>query len=335
MKTRPFGKSTDFVSEVGLGTWQLGGAEWGDVSDTTAHAVLQAAFDAGTTFFDTADIYGSGRSELLIGSFLKKVGSAGKSIQIASKLGRRFDAPNGWPGNFSLAAMRRHTQESLQRLGIEQLFLQQFHCIPFDVLKQGEVFENMRTLQQEGLIKYWGVSVETAEEGLYCLNQPGCAALQVIFNIVRQKLCSELLPQAQEKGVAILARVPLASGLLSGTFLTGQTFAVTDHRNFNANGEKFNVGETFAGLPMAQGIALVEKIKAILMPTEQVPLATLALRWVLDHPAVTTVIPGATKTRQIAMNCAASSVPPLSKEAHERLQHLYQSEIHGLIRGRY
>ncbi|HQR43353.1 MAG TPA: aldo/keto reductase, partial [Gemmatales bacterium] len=193
MHSRSFGKQTDTISEVGLGTWQLGGTEWGNVTDEQALGVLQAAYDAGTTFFDTADIYGGGRSETLIGLFLQRLGAARSTIRIASKLGRRFDAPNGWPGNFTLDAMRRHTQESLQRLGIEQLFLQQFHCIPFEVMKQGTVFENMRTLQREGLIRYWGVRVETVEEGLYCLQQEGCAALQVIYNIFRQKLTDELL----------------------------------------------------------------------------------------------------------------------------------------------
>ncbi len=335
MHHRKFGSSNDQVSEVGLGTWQLGGTEWGDVTDEVALKALQTAYEKGTTFFDTADIYGQGRSETLIGRFLKKLGAASKNIKVASKLGRRFDGPNGWPQNFTLEGMRRHTQESLHRLGIEQLFLQQFHCIPFDVLQEGTVFENMRTLQKEGVIRHWGVSVETVEEGLFCLKQPGCASLQVIFNIVRQKLCTELLPQAQAQGVAILARVPLASGLLSGTFKSGQSFVNTDHRHFNANGEKFNVGETFAGVPLEQGIQLAEKIKAILKPTEQVSMATLALRWILDHPAVTTVIPGATKTRQIMMNSAASTVPSLSKETHQQLKRLYDEEIHALVRGRY
>lgn len=335
MKQRHFGSTSDQVSEVGLGTWQLGGTEWGNITDATALEVLQTAFDHGTRFFDTADIYGGGRSESLIGQFLKKLGPDAKEVKVASKLGRRFDTPNGWPQNFTMEGMRRHTQESLRRLGIEQLFLQQFHCIPFEILKEDIVFENMRTLQKEGLIKHWGVSVETVEEGLYCINQPGCGALQVIFNIVRQKLCTELLPQAQAKGVAILARVPLASGLLSGTYRSGQSFVSTDHRHFNANGEKFNVGETFAGVPLEQGIALAEKIKAILKPTEQISMATLALRWVLDHPAVTTVIPGATKAKQIITNNAASSVGPLSEAVHRELRKLYDSEIHGIVRGRY
>lgn len=335
MQHRLFGNHSERISEVGLGTWQLGGTEWGDISDATAFDVLKTACDAGITFFDTADIYGGGRSEQLIGSFLQKLGPAARKINIATKLGRRFDAPNGWPGNFTLSAMRLHTQESLKRLGIEQIFLQQFHCIPFEVLKAEIVFENMRTLQKEGLIRYWGASVETVEEGLFCLQQPGCSALQVIFNILRQKLCTELLPQAMEKGVAILARVPLASGLLSGTFRPGQTFTANDHRSFNANGEKFNVGETFAGVPLEKGMEVVEKIRAILKPTANVPLATKALRWVLDHPAVSSVIPGATKTEQIAINSTASDIPPLASQTHEQLRQLYDSEIHSLIRGRY
>ncbi|HMO35431.1 MAG TPA: aldo/keto reductase [Gemmatales bacterium] len=332
---RTFGKEAVPISEVGLGTWQLGGTEWGEISDDQALAVLQAAYEAGTTFFDTADIYGNGRSEQLIGTFLKKLGTASQSLCIASKLGRRMDSQNGWPGNFTLDAMRQHTQETLKRLGIEQLFLQQFHCIPFEVLQKGEVFEHMRQLQREGLIRFWGVSVETVEEGLFCLKQPGCAALQVIFNLFRQKLCDELLPKAQSQGVAILARVPLASGLLSGTFQTNQHFAPTDHRHFNAHGEKFNVGETFAGIPWEEGLKLVEQIRKILCPTEETPLAALALRWVLDHPAVSTVIPGATKPHQPRSNATASTLPPLSPVQHEQLRKLYTGEIHSKIRGRY
>lgn len=335
MNTRPFANTSIQISEVGLGTWQLGGTEWGSVTDEQAFAVLQQAYEAGITLFDTADIYGQGRSEKLIGQFLKKSGASARHVMIATKLGRRFDAPHGWPQNFSLQYMRQHTQDSLKRLGIEQIFLQQFHCIPFEVLQQGEVFEHMRTLQKEGLIRHWGVSVETVEEGLFCLNQPGCAALQVIFNIFRQKLTHELLPQAQAAGVAILARVPLASGLLSGRFSANQEFATTDHRHFNANGEKFNVGETFAGVPFDKGLALVEKIRTLLHPTDNVSLATLALRWILDHAAVTSVIPGATRPEQVKQNAAASEVQPLGKTVHEQLHKLYEREIRPLLRGKY
>lgn len=335
MKTRPFANTSIQVSEVGLGTWQLGGTEWGSVTDQQAFAVLQQAYEAGITLFDTADIYGQGRSETLIGQFLNNLGASARQVLIATKLGRRFDTPSGWPQNFSLQYMRQHTHDSLKRLGIEQIFLQQFHCIPFVVLQQGEVFDNMRTLQKEGLIRHWGVSVETVEEGLFCLKQPGCAALQVIFNIFRQKLIRELLPLAQAAGVAILARVPLASGLLSGRFTPNQAFATTDHRYFNANGEKFNVGETFAGVPFDKGLALVEKIRTLLQPSDKVNLATLALRWILDHPAVTSVIPGATKAEQVKRNAAASDIQPLGEPVHEQLHILYDREIRPLIRGKY
>jgi aryl-alcohol dehydrogenase-like predicted oxidoreductase len=193
----------------------------------------------------------------------------------------------------------------------------------------------MRTLQKDGLIRHWGVSVETVEEGLFCLQQPGCAALQVIYNIFRQKLTNELLPVAQRQGVAILARVPLASGLLSGNFRPGQKFVATDHRHFNAEGEKFNVGETFAGVPMEVGITLVERIRAIIQPTEAAPMATQALRWILDHDAVTTVIPGATKPEQTRMNALASELPRLRDEVHALLRELYEKEIGPVVRGRY
>lgn len=332
MQFRPFGNTTTPVSVVGLGTWQLGGTEWGDVPEADALAVLHRAVDAGTNFFDTADIYGAGRSETLIGRFLRQTRAP---VLVATKLGRRFDAPNGWPQNFTLEFVRRHTQESLQRLGIERIFLQQLHCIPFDVLQRGEIFDHLRTIQREGLIEHWGVSVETVAEGLFCLNQTGCAALQVIYNIFRQKLEDELLPQARAKGVAILARVPLASGVLSGQLRRGQTFAPTDHRHFNADGQKFNVGETFAGVPFDTALELVEKIKAIVPISAQAPLAALALRWVIDHPAVTTVIPGATKPHQAATNALAADLPPLSDEVHRQLRELYQNEIAPVVRGRY
>jgi aryl-alcohol dehydrogenase-like predicted oxidoreductase len=331
MKQRPFGTTGVRVSEVGLGTWQIGGTEWGDVTDEQALAVLQAAADAGITLLDTADIYGGGRSESLIGRFLKT--PAGRNMVVVTKLGRRGDP--GWPENFTLATARRHTQDSLRRLGVEQIFLTQWHCIPAEQMRAGEVFEHLRTLQKEGLIRHWGVSVETVEEGLLCLKQPGCASLQVIFNIFRQKLVDELLPAARAAGVAILARVPLASGLLSGRFKSGHAFAERDHRRFNADGQAFNVGETFAGLPFETGVVLAEKVRAVLGPEDRATLAQKALRWVLDHDAVTGVIPGATRPDQVAGNAAASDLAPLSADTHRRLRELYETEIRALIRGPY
>jgi aryl-alcohol dehydrogenase-like predicted oxidoreductase len=332
MKYRTFGKTGVAVSEVGLGTWQLGGTEWGDVSDAAALAVLRRAVYSGVNFLDTADIYGGGRSETLIGRLLRETKT---KLVLATKLGRRFDDGNGWPANFTLPVMRQHTQDSLKRLGVDSVFLQQLHCVPIEELRRGEIFDNLRALKKEGLIQNWGVSVETVEEGLLCLQHADCGSLQVIYNVFRQKLTDELLPRAKAQGVAILARVPLASGLLSGKFRHGQKFGERDHRHFNADGQAFNVGETFAGVPFDQGVDLAEKVGQLLAPQGGTTLAELALRWVLDDDAVTTVIPGATKPEQAGSNARASDLPPLGPEAHARLRDLYVREIAPLIRGPY
>mgnify|MGYP005842744999 CR=1 FL=1 len=330
MKTRALGKTGVQVSEVGIGTWQLGGVDWGDVSESDALAILKRSVELGVNFIDTADVYGSGRSETIIGKFLKQVSSP---IYVATKLGRRSDP--GWPGNFTLETMRKHTQDSLRRLGVDCIFLQQLHCIPTEEYRKGEVFENLRTLKKEGLIQHWGVSVESVEEGLICMQHPDCATLQVIFNIFRQKLVDELFPQAKAKGAGILARVPLASGLLAGKFHKGYQFAPSDHRSYNRDGDKFNVGETFAGVPFEKGVELAEKIRVILEPAGPAPMAQKALRWVLDHDAVSTVIPGATKISQAESNAAASNLHPLSGDIHRRLRELYRKEIAAAIRGKY
>jgi aryl-alcohol dehydrogenase-like predicted oxidoreductase len=340
MRYRQFGKTGATVSEVGLGTWQIGGTEWGDVTDADALAILHRSADAGVTLFDTADIYGGGRSEQLIGRFLRERKASesragGQPITVVTKLGRRFDPPNGWPQNFTLDVIRRHTQDSIKRLGVESLFLTQWHCIPPEQLRSGEVFAHLETIRAEGLIRHWGVSVESVEEGLTAMAHPGCASLQVIYNIFRQKLTDELLPHAAAKGVAILARVPLASGLLSGRFTADTKFGARDHRHFNADGQAFNVGETFAGLPFAEGVALAGKVREILAPKGDVTMAQLALRWVLDNPHVSAVIPGATKLSQAESNARASDLPPLPPEAHGRLKALYEAEVKAKIRGPY
>ncbi len=330
MPMRRLGSTGVPVSEVGLGTWQLGGKDWGAVSDADALAILHRAAELGVNFFDTADVYGAGRSEQLIGRFLREFSAP---VWVATKLGRRHDGENGWPGNFTRAAVRRHTQESLARLGVERLFLTQWHCIPTDVMRDGEVFEHLRALQREGLIEHWGVSVESVEEGLLCLEQPGCASLQVIFNIFRQKVARALLPVAAAKGVGIIARVPLASGLLAGKFTAAHRFDERDHRHYNADGQAFNVGETFAGLPFAAGVQCAQQVRALL-PADQ-PMAIQALRWILDHPAVSTVIPGATRLAQVDANCAAAGLSPLSDAVHQQLAQLYDQQIAPLIRGAY
>lgn len=328
MHLRSFGGDPARVSEVGLGCWQFGGTEWGDLSEDDALATLRAAADAGITFLDTADIYGLGRSERLIGRFLRD--NPSYKPFVATKLGKNPDP--GGDANFSLATFRRHTEASLQRLGVEALDLQQLHCVPIEQLRAGGVFDWLRTLQREGKIKRWGASVESDEEALICLQQDGLASLQIIFNIYRQKPVAELFDTAKRKGVAIIARLPLASGLLSGRYTKATTFAATDHRTFNRDGQSFNVGETFAGLPFDRGVELTEELKGILPAGE---LARSALRWCLDFDAVTVVIPGARNAQQARGNAAASDMPRLTDETHRRLREFYETNVAGLIRGKY
>jgi aryl-alcohol dehydrogenase-like predicted oxidoreductase len=317
------------VAEVGLGTWQLGSSEWGNVNEEDAFSILQAYVDAGGNFIDTADIYGGGVSEKVIGKFLK---TTDKEIYVATKLGRRSDGEYGWPQNFTYDAMKRQVEYSLNNLGVSQLFLDQFHCIPKEEMQAGKVFDNFRKLQQEGLIKHFGASVETSEEALICLEQEGLASLQIIFNLFRQHVADEIFAKAKEKNVALIVRVPLASGLLSGKFNEQTSFDEKDHRNFNANGEAFNAGETFSGVDFKQGIQLVNEIKAIL-PDDRT--AQWAIRWILDHPEVTTVIPGATKVAQVHSNVGASSLYPLPTETHDELRKLYDEKIYNAIRGHF
>lgn len=327
MKYRQFQKTP--VSEIGLGTWQLGSADWGVVNDEEAFAILQAFVDAGGNFIDTADVYGMGISERVIGRFLK---TTNKQLFVATKLGRRGDDGSGWPQNFTLDTMRQHVRSSLSNFGLSTLFLEQLHCIPTDELKRGEVFKNLRTLQNEGLIQHWGVSVETSEEALLCLEQEGLASLQIIFNLFRQHVADEVFARAKEKDVALIVRVPLASGLLSGKFNESTTFTEKDHRNYNANGEAFNAGETFSGIPFSDGVRFSQQMKTIL-PGGM--MAQQALRWILDFPEVTTVIPGASSVAQVQSNMAVSDLPVLEHGVHQRLKELYNDEIKEKIRGHY
>src|SRR6476659_1315023 len=317
------------ISEVGLGTWQLGNADWGQIKGTEALAILQAFSEAGGNFIDTSDVYGLGMSERTIGNFLK---SSGKEIFVATKLGRRHDGQYGWPQNFTYEVMKQHIENSLKNLGLSQLFLEQLHCIPTEQLRSGKVFDHLRKLQTEGLIKFWGASVETSEEALICLEQEGLASLQIIFNLFRQHVADEVFRKAEEKDVALIIRVPLASGLLANKFNEQTKFALTDHRNFNANGESFNVGETFSGIEFSQGLALSKEISSLLPDGR---LSQWAIRWILDHVQVTTVIPGAPKVEQVEKNIAASDLPPLNKSAHQQLRNLYDKKIKPLIRGHY
>lgn len=328
MKERSFGARR--VSEIGLGTWQLGSTEWGQVDDERAERVLSAALDSGVSFIDTADIYGGGESERRIGRFLSGMPSDLRPL-VATKLGR--SAEPGWPSNFTYEVMRRHTEASLQRLQCDSLDLTQLHCIPREVMRGGEVFENLRRLQNEGLVRAFGASVETIDEALDCLEVPGLASLQVIFNVFRQKPASELFDAAKARNVAIIVRLPLASGLLSGRMTKATTFAPTDHRTFNRDGQAFSVGETFSGLPFERGVALAAELQKE-FPAPPI-LAQFALRYCLDFDAVTTVIPGASSALQVRSNAAASECSALGTTAHERLREFYAREVHPHIRGSY
>jgi aryl-alcohol dehydrogenase-like predicted oxidoreductase len=327
MKTRAFGKTGFAAGEIGLGTWQLG-ADWGDVSEDAALATLRAAHEAGTNFFDTADVYGSGRSERLIGRFLRE---AHASIFVATKLGR-FSDP-GLPANFTRAVVRLHTEASLRRLGVDALDLTQLHCVPPDVLRRGELFGWLRELQAEGKIRAFGASVESMDDALWCVQQDGCASLQIIFNIFRQKPIATLFAEAQARQIALLVRLPLASGLLAGKFTAATRFPANDHRNYNRDGQAFNVGETFAGLPFAEGVTLADALKP-LVPAG-LTMAEMALRWCLDFDAVSVIIPGAKNPEQARANARASDLAPLPRELHARLAGFYQREVHPHIRGPY
>ncbi|WP_455385287.1 aldo/keto reductase [Acidihalobacter prosperus] len=313
------------ITECGLGCWQLGGG-WGKPwSDDTAQATLDAAYTGGIRFFDTANVYGDGESELSVGRFLGKH----DDVFVATKLGRGDIYPDG----YTRESLREATLNSLQRLGVERLDLTQLHCVPPATLREGKVFDWLREQRDEGLIERFGASVETVEEGLVCLEQEGLSTLQVIFNIFRQKPLQELFPKAQEKGVGIIVRLPLASGLLTGKLTENTRFEADDHRNFNRDGQAFNVGETFAGLPYEKGLELSHRIQE--MAPEGMSMAEMALRWILDHEAVSVVIPGASSPAQAQANARASALPPLPAELHARLAEFYASSIHQHIRGGY
>ncbi len=325
MNKRLFGKTGVPVSEIGLGCWQLGGTDWGNLGDRAALDILSAAVEAGVDFFDTADVYGNGRSEALIGRFLKERRA---NIFVATKLGRTGSL---YPNSYTEAGVRGATEASLRRLGVDTLDLTQLHCIPPAVLERGEIFEWLRKLRDEGKIRRFGASVESVEEALLCLRQEDLASLQIIFNVFRQRPTSELFSIAKEGGVAIIVRLPLASGLLSGKMSTTRQFAPQDHRSYNRDGGSFNVGETFAGLPFVKGVELANELKSFV--PEGLSLAQWSLRWILDHDAVSVIIPGASRPSQAQENAKASARPPLTPELHTRLGVFYAKKVKPFIRG--
>ena len=327
MNTRDFAKTGRQVSEIGLGCWQLGGSDWGTIDEQACFAILSAAADAGVSFFDTADVYGGGRSETLIGRFLKQTGH---EIFVATKLGRTGGL---YPDKYSEATVRAATEASLTRLGVDTLDLTQLHCVPTEILRRGEIFEWLRKLRDEGKIRHFGASVESMDEALLCLEQPELSSLQIIFNLFRQKPVDSLFPAALARNVALIVRLPLASGVLAGNFSAATVFPENDHRSYNRDGQAFNVGETFAGLPYEKAVELANALKP-LVPAG-LTMAQMAQRWILDHPAVTTVITGASRPSQVSANAGVSALPPLSDELHGTLRDFYQREVQAHIRGPY
>lgn len=329
MQYNPFAKDQTQISRVGLGCWQLG-SDWGELDVSEANAILKASVESGVTFFDTADVYGGGRSEEIIGNFLKD-SSLQDEIFVATKLGRMGDL---YPSNYTADSIRGKVEDSLVRLKTEALDLVQLHCIPTAVMQGDEVWTILESLITEGKIKRYGASVESMEEALICIDKaPQLASLQIIFNIFRQKPIRKLFDIAKAKQVGIIARVPLASGLLSGKFTADTRFTDSDHRNYNKDGAAFNVGETFAGLPFEKGVALADELKTLI--PSGFTLAQMALRWILDYDAVSVVIPGATRPAQALDNAAISDLPPLSSELHQTLREFYKNEVWDHIRGPY
>jgi aryl-alcohol dehydrogenase-like predicted oxidoreductase len=326
MNQRILGNSGVKIGEIGLGCWQFGG-DFGPMEEQTAFDIMSTAVESGTNFFDTADVYGSGRSESLIGRFLKQ---SGKPIFVATKFGRSGDV---YPDRYTEAALRAGTEASLKRLGVEALDLVQLHCIPMKIMRQGDIFEWLRKLKQTGKIKHFGSSVETVDEALVCLQADGITCLQIIFNIFRQKPIDELFPRAREKGVGLIIRLPVASGLLAGKFTLQTRFAASDHRNYNRDGQSFNVGETFAGLPFKKGVALADGLKPLL--PAGMTMAQMALRWILDYEAVSVVIPGASSPAQALANAQASDLTRLPEDLHSQLADYYRTRVRDHIRGPY
>ncbi|HVW53277.1 MAG TPA: aldo/keto reductase [Trinickia sp.] len=320
MNQRPFGNIGQRVSEIGFGAWAIGGS-WGNVSESDAKAALHAALDSGTTFIDTADVYGDGRSERIIAAVLKERGGAKPFV--ATKAGRRLD-PHVAQG-YTSANLNAFVDRSLKNLDTECLDLVQLHCPPTEVYYRPEVFEAMDAMVTAGKIRHYGVSVEKVEEGLKAIEYPGVKSVQVIYNVFRQRPADLFLREARARGVAVIVRVPLASGLLTGKMTANTAFAADDHRHFNREGQAFDKGETFAGVPFGIALKAVDEIRPLV--PQGVTMAQFALRWILMNEGVTTVIPGAKNPEQAKANNAASDLPPLTDAAMAALRALYLEKI--------
>jgi len=300
MQQRSLGRTGRTVSVVGLGTWQLG-ADWGDVSEDDALAVLEASAEAGVTLFDTADVYGDGRSESIIGRFL--AARPGHGITVATKMGRRVPQE---PENYTAGDFRAWTDRSRRNLGVDTLDLVQLHCPPSEVIESDATYDALDDLVATGAIAAYGVSVETTAQALAAISRPNVTNVQIIVNPFRLKPLDEVLPAAAAAGVAVFARVPLASGLLSGRYSRDTEFAADDHRSYNRNGEAFDRGETFSGVDFETGLAAASELTNAVPAGATLPAASLA--WIASLPGVTSVIPGARNVRQAVANAEAGDL---------------------------
>jgi len=329
MEQRVLGRTGRSVGVVGLGAWQLG-ADWGEVSEDAALAVLRAAVDSGVTFIDTADVYGDGRSEKLIARFVSEAGLASAGLTVATKMGRREPLD---PANYTLDNFRRWTDRSRTNLGVDTLDLVQLHCPPDPVFDSDRVFDGLDVLVAEGRAAAYGVSVETCSQALRAIARPGVATVQIILNMLRLKPVSEVLPAAAAAGVGIIARVPLASGLLSGRYDEHTEFGRDDHRTYNRHGEAFDVGETFSGVDYRTGLEAVRRL--LPLTPHGATTAQFALRWILDQPGVSVVIPGARNAAQARGNAAAAELAPLEASTMDAVAQTYDDLIRNSVHGRW
>ncbi len=331
MDSRPFARTAHSASVIGLGTWQLG-ADWGEVSEADARAVLEASAEAGVTFYDTADVYGDGRSEQIVGRFVADHADAG--FTVATKMGRREEQV---PANYVESNFRAWLDRSRRNLGVDTIDLVQLHCPPSEVIDDDATYDVLDQLVSEGIIAAYGVSVETADQALSAIARPHVASVQIILNAFRMKPLDSVLPAAAAAGVGIIARVPLASGLLTGKYALDTTFAEDDHRNYNRDGSAFDVGETFSGVDYATGVEAAREFSALVAESglSDVTPAQVALAWVVQQPGVTTVIPGARNVSQASANAAAGDLGPLPSELLAGISDLYDARIRAQVHGRW
>lgn len=327
VKYRKFGRVGWDVSEISFGAWAVGG-EWGSVDDEQSIAAMKRALELGVNFFDTADVYGDGRSERLLGRLRKETKTP---FHIATKAGRRL-RPHVAAG-YDKENLTAFVDRSLQNLGVEALELVQLHCPPGDTYYRPETFAAMDALVKAGKVQHYGVSVERVEEGLKAMEFPNVESIQIIFNMFRQRPAERFLAEAQRRGVATIIRVPLASGLLTGKLTAASTFAPNDHRQFNRHGEAFDVGETFAGVPYETGLEAVAELKSLV--PGGVTLAQLALRWILMFDGVSTIIPGGKNARQVEDNSGASALPPLTEQQMKAVRSVYDRHIRPSVHQRW